>query len=109
MQRAKIVIPGRGTVVCIGYWEADKRIKDLDSSVFVDYAYQGNGYIDFNLETGEIVGDPGPTTIKLYEIDKNNEFSLEDLRNHLRQNRQCLQRKIEERVKFFYDKSYQIA
>jgi len=109
MQRLKIGIPGNGITTCLGYWEADKRIKDLDSTVFVDYAYQRNGYIGFNLETGEIVGDPGPTTIKLYEMDKNNELSLQDLRNHFRQNWYNLKRKIEERVKFFYDKSYQIA
>ena len=102
MQRVEIVI-------CLGYWEAIKRIKALNSSTFVDYAYQRNGYIGFNLETGEIVGGPGPTTIKLYEIDKSNEFSLHDLRNHFRQNWHNLQRKIDERVKFFYDKSYQIA
>ena len=109
MQRAKIVIPGSGVTICLGYWEAVKRIKELDSTVFVDYAYQGNGYIGFNLETGKTVGNPGPTTIKLYEIAKKNELSLQDIRNHFRQNWHRLQRKIEERVKYFYDKNPQIV
>ena len=81
----------------------------LDSTVFVDYAYQGNGYIGFDLKTGETVDNPGPTTIKLYEIAKNNELSLQDLQNHFRQNWQRLQIEIGERVKYFYDKNPQVA
>ena len=64
----KIGIPGNGITTCMGYWEANKKIKNLDSSVFVDYAYKGKGYIGFDLKTGEIVEYPGPTIIKLYEI-----------------------------------------
>jgi hypothetical protein len=109
MQRVKIVIPGSGVTVCLSYWEVIKRIKDLDSATFVDYAYQGDGYIGFDLETGNTVGNPGQTTIKLYEIDKNNELGIQDLRNHFRQNWHRLQRKIEERVQYFYAKNYQVS
>jgi len=109
MQIMKIKIPGNEITICLGYWEANKKIKKLDFSVFVDYAYQKKGYIGFDLKTGEIVEYPGPTIIKLYEITNKNEFTLQDLRNHFRQNQQRLQIEIEERVKFFYDKNYQIA
>ena len=43
------------------------------------------------------------------EIAKKNGLSLQDIRNHFRQNWQPLQRKIEERVKYFYDKNPQVA
>ena len=109
MRRAKIIIQGNGIATCLGQWEAIKKIKNMNPTTCVDQAYHGNGYVGFNLETGRITEHPGPTTIKLYEIPKNNEFYLQDLRNRLWQNRQRLQREIEERVECFYAQNCQIT
>ena len=109
MRRVKIIIQGDGIATCLGQWEAIKRIKSINPTTCVDQAYQRNGYAGFNLETGRIGEHPGPTTIKLYEIPKNNEFYLQDLRNRLWQNRQRLQREIEERVECFYAQNCQIT
>ena len=81
----------------------------MNPTTWVDQAYQGNGYVGFNLETGRIGEHPGPTTIKLYEIPKNNEFYLQDIRNHLWQNRPRLQKEIEERLCSFYNQNFQIT
>lgn len=102
MQRSIVLIEGDGIVTCFSQREAIKRIKELDESIWVEKAYQGDGYIGFNLATGNIDVHPGPTTIKLYEIPKNRELSLSDLQNLFRQNWQRLRHEIEGRIKFFY-------
>jgi hypothetical protein len=109
MRRVKIIIQGDGIAICLGQWEVIKRIKNMNPTTWADQAYQGSGYVGFNLETGRIGEHPGPTTIKLYEIPKNNEFYLQDLRNHLWQNRQRVQKEIEERLKSFYTQNCQIT
>lgn len=96
------MIEGDGIVTCLSQKGAIKRIKELDESTWVKKAYQGDGYIGFNVATGNIDVYPGPTTIKLYEIPKNRELSLLDLQNFFRQKWQRLQNEIEGRVKFFY-------
>lgn len=103
------MVNGYGRAICLSQWESIKRIKQMDPLNWVDRAYNGNGYIGFNLETGEIVKHPGPTTIKLYEIARNNKLSLEDVRNRFWQNWQRKQIEIEEKVKSFYDQNYIIA
>lgn len=102
MQRSKVMIQGNGIVTCLSQAGAIKKIKELDESTWVKKAYQGDGYIGFNMETGEIVEHPGPTTIKLYEIPKNRELSFLDLQNFFWQKWQRLRNEIEGRVKFFY-------
>ena len=102
MQRSKVMIQGNGIVTCLSQREAVKRLKEFDESVWVKTAYQGNGYIGFNMATGDIDLHPGPTTVELYEIPKNGRSSLLDLQNRFRQNWQRLRNEIEGRVKFFY-------
>lgn len=102
MQRSKIMIQGNGIVTCLSQSEAMRRIKELDESTWVKKAYQGDGYIGFNLATGNIEEHPGPTTIKLYERPKNKDYYSSDLQNLFRQNWQRFRHEIEGRVKFFY-------
>ncbi len=109
MRKAKILIPGDGIETCLGQREAIRKIKVLNSSTWVDRAHQGTGYVGFNLKTGEIVENPGPTTIKLYEIQKDSECSLLDFRNHFRQDWHRLQIEIEKRVNSFYTRNCQIT
>ena len=109
MRKAKIIIQGDGIATCLGQWEAINKIKDLNATTWVEKAFKGNGYLGFNMETGEIEEKPGPTTIKLYEIPKNKELSLPDLRNHFWQNWQRLNIEIEERVKSFFIQNCEIT
>jgi len=102
MQRSKIMMQGDGIVTCLSQREAVRRLKKLDESIWVKTAFQGDGYIGFNVATGDIDLHPGPTTVKLYEVPKNGGSSLLDLQNRFRQNWQRFQHEIEGRVKFFY-------
>ena len=102
MQRSKVMIQGNGIVTCFSQRESIRRVKELNESEWVEKAYQGDGYLGFNVATGDIELHPGPTTVKLYEIPKNGGFPILDLQNHFRQDWQRLQHKIEGRVKFFY-------
>ena len=54
MQRARIIVQGYGITTCLSQREAIKRIKALNASTWVEQAYQRNGYIGFNIETGVI-------------------------------------------------------
>ena len=96
------MIQGNGIVTCLSQREAIRRLEKLNESVWVKKAFQGDGYIGFNVATGDIDLHPGPTTVKLYEVPKNGGSSLLDLQNRFRQNWQRFQHEIEERVKFFY-------
>ncbi len=109
MRKAKILIEGDGIETCLGPLEAIKKIKNMNASNWVDQAFQGTGYVGFNLKTGEIVENPGPTTIKLYELPKNLQQSILDLHNHFRQDWHRLQIDIWKRVNYFYAKNCQIA
>lgn len=105
MRKMKIVVRGHGVATCLDQWKAIKRIKHMDPLNWADRAYHGNGYIGFNLETDAIVEHPGPTTIELYEVMRDNTLSLEELRNRFWQNWKRLQIEIKERVKSFYDQN----
>jgi hypothetical protein len=105
MQRSKIMIQGHGIVTCLSQREALRRVKALNESEWVEKAYREDGYIGFNVATGDIDFHPGPTTVKLYEIPKKEGASLLDLQNHFRQNWQRIQHIIENRVKFFYSRN----
>jgi len=102
MQRSKVMIQGNGIVTCLSQKESIRRVKELNESNWVEKAYRGDGYIGFNVATGDIDLHPGATTVKLYEIPKNGGSSLLDLQNLFRQNWQRFQHEIEERVKYFY-------
>lgn len=109
MRKARIVIQGDGIETCLGQTEAMRRIKTLNSSTWVDQACQGTGYVGFNLKTGEITENPGPTTIKLYELPKDSKCSSFDLRNHFRQDWYRLQIDIVKRINSFYSRNCQIT
>ncbi|MFP4082980.1 MAG: hypothetical protein ACLFVG_09540 [Candidatus Aminicenantes bacterium] len=109
MRKAKMVVQGYKTVTCLGQEEALKAIKRLNAGTWVDQAYQGDGYVGFNLETGGVADHPGPTTITLYELPRDQNCSLGDLRNHFWQNWSRLQIEIEDRVKSFYVQNYEIT
>jgi len=109
MRKAKILIEGDGIEICLGPLEAIEKIKSMNTSNWVDQAFQGTGYVGFNLKTGEIVENPGPTTIKLYELPKNSQKSILALHNHFRQDRHRVQIDIEKRMNSFYAKNYQLT
>jgi hypothetical protein len=89
--------------------KAIEKITHLDPTSLVDQAYQGKGYIGLNMVTGATVENPSPTTIKLFEIAKDNKRSLEELRSYLWQNWRRFKVEIKERIKSFYDQNYIIA
>jgi len=89
--------------------EAIAKIKNINTSTWVDQAFKGTGYVGYNLKTSEIVKNPGPTTIKLYELPKNSKQSILDLHNHFRQDWHRLQIDIEKRVNSFYAENCQIT
>lgn len=101
----KVVVKGYGIVICLGQWTAIKRIKYLNPLTLANRACHGTGFVGFNLETGAIVEYPGHTTIKLYEIARDNKLSPEELRNRLWQNWKRMQIEIQERVISFYDQN----
>jgi len=105
MRKMKIIVQGYGIVTCLDQSKAIEKITHLNPTSLVDQAYYGKGYIGFNLEAGTIADHHGPTTIKLYEINRNNKLSLEDLRNHFRQNWQRFQIDIGERINIFYNQN----
>jgi len=109
MRNAKILIEGDGIETCLGQLEAVEKIKNMEPSMWVDQAFQGTGYVGFNLKTGEIVKNPGPKTIRLYELPKKSTQSILDLHNHFRQEWHRLQIDIEKRVNSFYAKNCQLT
>ena len=109
MRKVKIQMQDGGIEICLGQSEAISKIKGMNASTWVDQAFQGTGYVGFNLKTSEIVEDPGPTTIKLFELPKNSKQSILELHNHFRQDWQCLQIDIKKRVNSFYAKNCQIT
>lgn len=109
MRKMKIMIQEYGIVICMDQSKAIEKIAHLNPTSLVDQAYHEKGYIGLDLETGNIVDNPGPTTIKLFEIAKDNKHSLEELRNRLWQNWNRFQINIKDRIKSFYDQNYSIV
>jgi len=105
MRKSKVMMHGNGIVTCFCQREVLKRIKELDESSWVEQAYKGNGFVGFNVTTGEVDLQPGLTTIKLYEIPKNNKLSLSALQSLFWQKWQRYQNDLEKRVKFFYNQN----
>ena len=105
----KIMIQGYGIVICMDQSKAIEKITHFNPTSLVDQAYRGKGYIGFNLETGTTVENPGPTTIRLFEIAKDNKRSLEELRSYIWQNWRRFKVDIRERIKSFYDQNYIIV
>lgn len=103
------MVHGYGTVTCVDESKALERIAHLNPSSLADKAYHGKGYIGFNLETGTVVENPGPTTIKLFEKAKDNKQSLEELRSRFWQSWRRSKIEIKERIKSFYDQNYIIV
>lgn len=109
MRKMKIMIQGYGIATCVDLSKAIEKIMHLNPTSLVDQAYHGKGYIGLNMVTGTTVENPGPTTIKLFEIDKGDKRSVEELRSYLWQNWRRFQLNIRERVESFCDQNYIIA
>lgn len=109
MRKAKILMQDDGIETCLGQLEAIEKIKNMNLSTWVDQAFQETGYVGFNLKTGEIVKNPGPLAIRLYELPKKSKQSILDLHNHFRQEWHRLQIDIEKRVNSFYEKNCQLT
>jgi len=109
MRKMKIMICGYGIVTCVDLSKAIEKIMYLNPTYLVDQAYHGKGYVGFNLETGAIVENTGPATIKLFEIAKDNKRSLEELRSYLWQNWKRFRLDTRKRVESFYDQNYIIV
>jgi len=105
MQRSKIMIQGNGIMTCLSQRESIRRVRELNESEWVEKAYRNDGYIGFNIVTGDVDFHPGPTTVVLYEIPKNEGSSLLDLQNQFRQNWQRFRHEVERRVKYFYSRN----
>lgn len=106
MRKMKILVPGYGIVTCVDQSKAIEKITHLNPTSLVDQAFHRKGYIGLNLETGAIVDNSGPTTIKLFEIAKDNKHSLEELRNRFWQNWNRFKIDIKDKIKSFYDQNY---
>ena len=109
MRKVKIMVQGYGIATCVDLSKAIEKITYLNPTSLVDQAYNGKGFIGFNLETAATVENPGPTTIKLFEIAKDNKRSLEELRSYIWQNWRRFKVDIIERIKSFYEQNYIIA